>query len=429
VENRRLRGRQFLLCLFFCLLAPYSIHAQSEDGPRPVPGDELTLKVAVVGPGDELYFWWGHLGLIIENSLDGTSRFYDYGVFSFENVNFFTNFAFGRLLYTCEVSGTGATLAHYLRTNRDVTLYTLDLPPADKLEVFRFAQWNVRPENKDYYYHHFRDNCATRIRDIIDMAVDGQFKDRYGRAPGRFTLRQHVRRHTWISPFFDWMLNFLMGRGIDTPIFVWDEMFLPSEIGRRIEEFSYVDASGQERRLVSDIETVNRAEKRPGVLDSPPRFWAGELILGLAIALALLFLSNRKEKGRMFLGLGQAIIGLFFGLSGSVLFFMTFFTNHDYTYLNSNLLFVNPLLLGAVPLGLCVAFGKRPERRERAEKFLRLLFTYVSAACFLTILVRVLPGYHQQSQCVQALVLPFSLALSVFPGLVFLLVRRVTGRG
>ncbi|MDR0662977.1 MAG: hypothetical protein LBF80_02720, partial [Spirochaetaceae bacterium] len=60
-------------------------------------GDYLTVKIAVMGPGDALYFWWGHLGLIIEDELSGTSKFYDYGVFSFDSENFFLNFAFGRL--------------------------------------------------------------------------------------------------------------------------------------------------------------------------------------------------------------------------------------------------------------------------------------------------------------------------------------------
>jgi hypothetical protein len=395
----------------------------------PVPGDELTLKVAVIGPGDELYFWWGHLGFIIEDSLAGTSLFYDYGVFSFENVNFFSNFALGRLLYTCEVSGSASNIGYYLMTNRDITLYTLDLPPEVKLAVARFAQWNVRPENKDYYYHHFRDNCVTRIMNIIDMAVEGQFKERYGQAPGRYTLRQHVRRHTWFSPVMDWLLNFWMGQDIDRPVTVWDEMFLPSEIGRRIAEFSYRDPEGIQRPLASNIQTVNLAENRPAVLETPPRFWIRELLAGLLLALLVLFVSRPKKRpagepagggsppdtARRFLGLFQALAGLLFGLAGLLLFFMAFFTDHDYTYHNSNLLFINPLLLAALPLGLCLAFSKKPERREASRRYLGLLFTYVSLFCAGTIVIRLLPGFYQQNQPVQALVLPISLALSYFP--------------
>jgi hypothetical protein len=416
-----------LWLFLFCI--PVFLFAGEEAAP--IPGDELTLKVAVIGPGDELYFWWGHLGLIIENSLDGTSLFYDYGIFSFENVNFFSNFAFGRLLYTCGVSRSAANIGYYLATNRDITLYTLDLPPEAKLEAARFAQWNVRPENKDYFYHHFRDNCVSRIRDIIDMTTGGQFKEQYGQAPGRYTLRQHVRRHTWFSPIVDWLLNFWMGQGIDSPIAVWDEMFLPSEFGLRIAEFSRRGPDGVSRPLVSNIQVVNRAKNRPGVLDVPPRFWFGDFFAGLLLALVFLFLSYREKQGRVLarrcLGLLQALTGLLFGLAGSLLFFMSFFTDHDYTYHNSNILFVNPLLLAALPLGLCLAFSKKTERRSGARRRLKLLFTYVRVFCLVTIVIRLLPGLYQQNQPVQALILPFSLALSYFPQWLSAALRRIRG--
>jgi hypothetical protein len=382
-------------------------------------GDYLTLKVAVMGPGDELYFWWGHIGLIIEDNTSGQARFYDYGIFSFENENFFANFAFGRLLYSCGVSPVDLNIRVYTRTNRDITLYTLDLPAQKKDEVRRFAERNVLPENRDYYYHHFKDNCATRIRDILDLATDGQFKGRFENAPGRYTLRQHVRRHTWFSPFFDWFLNFLMGQDIDTPMTIWEEMFLPGEIGKRIEDFRYIDSLGTERNLVSSVEILNTARNRPKVLEIPHRQWLWELVLGLFIAAVLIFFiflrKKRPPMGRMLLGLGQSLLGLFFGIAGSVLFFMTFFTNHDYTYHNSNILYINPLLLGIVPLGIIYAVGKNPRKLFWSEQFLKALWTCVFFGGVLSMVIKLFPGFYQQTQVTQALALPFALTLSYVP--------------
>ena len=306
---------------------------------REAPGESLTLKIAVIGPGDELYFWWGHIGLIIEDSRDDTSRFYDYGIFSFDNENFFFNFAFGRLLYSCGVSPTESNFAIYQRTNRDILVYTLDIPPVKREEIRRFAEKNVLPENRNYFYHHFKDNCATRIRDIVDLAVDGQFLESFVEAPGRFTLRKHVRRHTWHDIFMDWILNFWMGQDIDTSITVWEEMFLPSEIGRRIAEFSYTDSSGSSRRLVSSMELLHDAEGRPPVLETPGQQWTGALGIGLLTAALLLGFALLARGGipggRVLFGLGQSVVGLFFGIAGSLLFFLSFFTNHDYTWHNS----------------------------------------------------------------------------------------------
>jgi hypothetical protein len=413
-------GRFLFGLLFFFLISCFlSAPAQAQKAGEGRRGDYLTLKVAVMGPGNELYFWWGHIALIIEDSYTGQNRFYDYGLFSFDNENFFLNFALGRLLYSCGASPAESNLNVYRRTNRDITIYTLDLPPAKREEVWRFAETNILPKNRDYYYHHFKDNCSTRIRDIVDLATGGQFKEKFGEAPGRFTLRQHVRRHTWFAPFSDWLLCFLMGQDIDTQITVWEEMFLPSEVGSRISNFRYTDDAGVERQLVSSVEILNKAINRPAVLDAPRRQWVRELILGLFIAAFFIahktLKANRPRPGEALFGIAQAIAGLFFGIAGIVLFFMTFFTNHDYTFHNSNVLFINPLVFAALPLGLLYAFTRDPAKRLRRGRLLSWLWTYVFIAGILTMAIKLLPFFYQQNQVTQALVLPFALVLSVIP--------------
>lgn len=418
-----------LSLLFFAAAVSLSPQTPTAENLSP-PGDRLTLKVAVMGPGDQLYFWWGHVALVIEDDRTGRAVFYDYGVFSFENEHFFTNFAFGRLLYSCRASPAEGNYREYIRTNRDITLYTLDISPEKREEVRRFAEKNVLPENRDYFYHHFKDNCATRIRDIIDIATDGQFKERYGDAPGRFTLRQHVRRHTWFSPFIDWILNFLMGQDIDAPITVWEEMFLPSEIAGRIKEFRYRDPAGAERTLVLGEEVLNRAQNRPAVLEAPRKQWPRELAVGLGItALLALCMAQRKKRPRLcgvLLGVSQSMLGLVFGVAGSMLFFMTFFTNHDYTYHNSNILYVSPLLFGAVPLGCMLWAGKTVKKRFFAEQLLRALWTYMTFGCILSMVIKLFPGFYQQNQVTQALVLPFALTLSFIPLWIGRLLQRRT---
>jgi hypothetical protein len=397
---------------FFTVLLLTAAFLPAQNSSR--PGDNLTLRIAVMGPGSELYFWWGHIALIIDDKETGQSSFYDYGIFSFETDHFFSNFALGRLIYSCGVSPAWANIEAYIRTNRDVTVYTLDLSPEAKEAVRLFAAGNVLPENRNYYYHHFRDNCSTRIRDIVDLAVGGQFGARYKDAPGRFTLREHVRRHTWFSPFFDWLLNFLMGRDLDVPITVWDEMFLPSEVGNRISEFSYTDSSGAERALVSGKEIVYRSKGRPAVLDAPRRQWPAELAAGTAAALIILVFAfiqtKRPRAGRFLLGASQSILGLFFGGIGLVLFFMTFFTNHDYTFHNSNILFGNPLLLAAVPLGLSYALGRQKGRFSPAF-FLRILWALILLGIIVSMIKNIFPGMRQANLPDELLFLPVVLVL------------------
>ncbi|MDR3122421.1 MAG: DUF4105 domain-containing protein [Treponema sp.] len=382
--------------------------------------DNLTIRISVMGPGDELYFWWGHIALIIEDRAADERRLYDYGLFSFDNDNFFVNFAFGRLLYSCGVSRAASNIAEYILTNRDVVFYTLDLPPETKERVREFAEVNVRPENRNYWYHHFKDNCATRIRNIIDLATGGQFSEAFLNAPGRFTLRQHVRRHTWFNPFMDWFLNFAMGQDIDVPITVWQEMFLPSEIGSRIADFQYRDIYGRERNLVKSIDVIHRSENRPLPLDVPRKQWLGELLLSLCIAafLCLLMAIRERSGARILLGLSQTLLGLFFGVAGFLTCFMSFFTNHDYTYNNMNLFFVNPLLLAAVPLGLLYAFPSDPFRGNFWGFLLKALWSYVAAGAVFSMTLWIIPRFWQRNEPTLALVLPFAAALSFAPDLI-----------
>ncbi|MDR3247597.1 MAG: DUF4105 domain-containing protein [Treponema sp.] len=408
------RRRPLLLPLFF-----FTLFLAAQTPATAQTGDDLTIKVAIMGPGSELYFWWGHIALVIEDNLSGQASFYDYGVFSFDTENFYVNFAMGRLLYSCRASPAEWNYYEYRRNNRDITLYTLDLPPETREEVWRFAEINVRPENRDYYYHHFKDNCSTRIRDIVDLATAGQFKESLGEAPSAFTLRQQVRRHTWFDPFMDWLLNFLMGQEIDVPITAWQEMFLPQAVGDYIQDFRYTNILGVDRKLVSDIEIVNRAVNRPAVLEQPRRQWIRELIFGLCIAGLLLLLRFFKEirpgLGGAVWGAVQGCLGLFFGAAGTVLWFMSFFTNHDYSWHNMNALFVNPLWFAAMVWGFRYAAAPSFGKRDMPELLLKWFWTAAFALCLLTIPIKLLPFFYQQNQVTQAMLLPITFVLSWFP--------------
>jgi hypothetical protein len=410
MHNYNMVKKIILLILLFVIVASSGLFAQ--DG-------NLTLKIAVMGPGNQLYFWWGHIALIIEDSSDNTSYFFDYGIFSFDNDNFFYNFAFGRLLYSCGASLSERNFNVYKRTNRDITVYTLDLPYENKLKVRDFAMFNVLPENRDYYYHHFRDNCSTRIRDIIDLATDGQFKEEFGNMKSDFTLRGHVRRHTYFSPVIDWFLCFLMGQVIDTQITAWEDMFLPSEVGKRIENFWYTGADGNKRKLVSSVEIVSKSEGRPAVLEKPRKQWPIELAFSLvlsAIFYFFFFLQAKNIKaGRVLAGVSMSLCGFVFGIVGLLLYFMNLFTNHDYTYQNTNMIFCTPLLFAAFPFGLCYAITKNQKRRQVYGELLRLIWLLSALGVFISMLIKVLPGFYQDNLTDQMLILPIALTFTLQP--------------
>lgn len=420
-----------LLFFFFAAPLPYTQTAVRPTG-------DLLFKIAVYGPSDEIFIWWGHAALIVENTRWGYSRTFDWGIFEYpSNPNmrdegdlppdpppggadfgFLNDFLKNQVQYYC--TSEYFNLDSYIEEDRDITIYTLDLDDEKKAAILDYAENNVLPENRYYDYHEFQDNCSTRIRDILDIGTGGQLKAWAETVPGRFSIRQHIRRYYWFRPLYDYAFDFLIGRDKDRPITAWEEMFLPVEVARHIQAFRYTDASGAERPLVRSIEIRNASKNRQPILAAPLTVWPYHLVLGMILAALLVSIKMLRKKhprlGRALYGISQSIIGLFFGLSGCVLVFGLYFMQNDYIQQNLTLLFINPLLLLAFPLGILAAINRpRSSALPRAEKCLSILWAALFILGCITILARIIPGLNQQNQSAQALFLPAAGVLGRIP--------------
>jgi hypothetical protein len=318
----------------------------------------------------------------------------------------------GRLWFQVGASPTASELAEYKGVNRSIRIQTLDLAPERRLEMAAFLEWNILPENRTYLYDHYKDNCATRVRDLIDRTVDGQLAKATA-GPGRQTLRQHTRRYTAGHFLMNWLLMFLMSGVIDRPIRQWDEMFLPIEVERDVAGLVYTDPQGVSRRLVSSEAQYYQARGRKGVPEQPPAYWPQALAIGLGLALAGLGLAAwRRRAGaraaRIVSGLYESLLGFLFGLPAAVLAFMSWFTDHTVTYGNRNLLAANPGLLLALPLGIALAAGAR-----RAGKALAALWSLSLLLALLALALQLSPALRQENWLAVAVFLPVQAALAL----------------
>jgi hypothetical protein len=377
--------------------------------------DNLLFKVAVFGPSDDIFIWWGHAGLVVQNLTTGFGRIYDWGIFSFSGESFVRAYALNDIKYRCAVSPSFVDIENYIAEDRDIVMYTLDLDSSKKRAILDYADDNTLPSNCWYIYHQFRDNCSTRIRDLVDMGTGGQFKGDFENAPGRFTFREHMRRFSWYSPFYDWFLGFLLGREIDRNINRWEEMYLPVELGRNIADYRYIDDTGAWRKLVSGVEIVNETKNRTAVLEAPrsqiPRTLAAGLAIAALLALIRLLRTKRPLAGRALMGISHSVAALVLGIAGSVLFFASRVPERDYMRSNINLLYANPLVLAVIPLGIIAALGVKFS--PCAERCLRIWWRYVCAACVVSALLNLLPFLRQDNWPTLAHVLPAALVLSL----------------
>jgi hypothetical protein len=378
-------------------------------------GNHLTIKLLTIGPGDPVYLWYGHTALIVEDALRDSETLYDYGIFDFAQDNFYRNFAMGRLIYGVAASPAWFRIQLAEREKRSVSIAVLDLPPESRFKLSEFLRENVQPGNNTYLYHHYYDNCSTRIRDVIDMAVDGQFKLWAEGIDGSMSYREHIRRFSGSHFFMDWVLNFLQSGVIDKPIRRWDDMFLPSELEKALLDFSFTDSDGKKRAIVSSYAVLNPAAERTDPPLQPSAHWpwaAGLSVTAGGIGLFLYFRYTRagKKGWRIAYGLYSGLSGLFLSILGLVLLFMMLFTDHDVTFWNENILLASPLQGWAGLLGIRIALGK-----GRNTRLQRILFSIQGLTGTGLIFAKLLfpHFFHQQNWLTIMLIVPAALIMGI----------------
>jgi hypothetical protein len=143
--------------------------------------EDLSVSLVTFGPGDDLPSWWGHTALVVEDARLGHGRLYNYGMFDF-STGFVHKFVQGRLEFWVGEASVRGTYELYKQLDRDVRIQVLNLSPEQAAKAAQALALNVRPESREYLYHHYHDNCSTRPRDIIDQAFGGALKEARRRA-------------------------------------------------------------------------------------------------------------------------------------------------------------------------------------------------------------------------------------------------------
>ncbi|MBT3272686.1 MAG: DUF4105 domain-containing protein, partial [Spirochaetales bacterium] len=372
--------------------------------------EDLEIQLVTIEPGDELYSWWGHSAIVVTDTRLGESRFYNYGLFSFEQESFFTNFAMGKLLFEVGAYPTLPALESYKRQNREIRIQTLNIPAKTKLETARFLENNILPENKQYLYDHYFENCSTRLRDILNIASGGRLKDVSTESAG-YTFREITRRFSGSHFLEDTLLMFLMSGVIDEPMTEWQTMFLPVELELLLDETMVTNEEGQTVPFVNDKITWFRSEGRDSVpsraRSAVPASIGIGLGMGLLTTLAFILFRKRRTGAHVFFGAASMLAGIVIGIPGLLLCFMALFTDHNVTFWNENLFFANPLTFLALPLGIAAVSGAR-----WGKKLLAWLWIGLTAVFLLYLILKIIPAFNQQNWNVIALLLPLYGALA-----------------
>jgi hypothetical protein len=321
----------------------------------------LKIAILTLTPGSDLFARFGHTAILVEDGARHTV--YNYGAYNGHDPAIVSQFLVGEVPYYLSVGDYESFLRQYAA--RTITGQWLALDEAEARRLADFLAWNARPENSVYRYDWFRNNCTTKTRDAVDRALDGVWRARASREPGRRSLRQILRRALFTLPSVHLTFSIGLNARVDAPLSRWDEMAMPDTLMEGLRATRRLDG----RPLVAGEwewrGPAPRAKVEPG--------W---LVPALAAALLLLLCAGAFGSGRLARALGG--IGLFaWSLTAGFLgtwMFVWLFLPYDDARWSANLIAWAPLWLALTPSGIACARGRLSfEGRMRAWRLIEIV--------------------------------------------------------
>ena len=356
------------------------------------------IGVVTMGPGEIFWERFGHDAIVVQDPLTGSQTSYNFGYFDLAEDGFIGRFIKGQMQYMLVALPLQDDLVYYRDVGRGASLQWLDIAPSQARSLAAALAENARPENARYRYDYFTDNCATRVRDALDNALDGLLhRQLQGRSRGD-TYRSESLRLASPDP---WMwLGFDLGLGpsSDRPLSRWQQGFLPRHLADDLREIRHPDG----RPLVhEEIELLPQRQTAEPVA-SPRSVWPW-LLAGCVVAIAILMLAPHRPR----LLAGVALpFWITCGALGLVLLLGWAFTEHQAMWANRNLMLLNPLCLLLLPGGWALLRGRQPSVR------FRMLLLVVAGIAVLACLPLWLQAWPQRNGHWIALLLPIHAALA-----------------
>jgi hypothetical protein len=373
-----------------------------------IPGSSLRVFLLTIGRGDAIWERFGHNALWVQDQASGWEAAYNWGIFSFDQVGFIPRLIRGTMLYKMAPYHPDSTLEDARRADRPVWIQELALTPAQRWKLLTFVEWNARPENRDYRYDYYRDNCSTRVRDALDRVLGGAIRAAAEGSPTAHSYRWHTRRLLRDVPLAYVGIQLVLGPRADRPLSAWEESFLPIRLMEELRAVRVPDQTGGLRPLVVQEGSL-LGSTRPPEPSRPPFALPWFLAAGMLWATGLVAMGRRASGvGRLpgwlafAAGAGWAVVAF---LVGTLLLGAWALTDHTFWYSNLNLLQMNP---AALPLAWAfTAFA----RQRPFPRWGRTLAATLGVVSVLGCILSLLPGLGQENGEILAFTVPVNLGV------------------
>ena len=356
------------------------------------------IGIITMEPGEQFWERFGHDAILVEEPTSGRALSYNFGFFDMSEPGFVGNFIRGYMRYYLVALPADEDLSSYRDEGRGVSVQWLDLDAEQARRLAQALAINARPENARYRYLYYTDNCATRVRDALDRALDGQLKKQLvGRSQGN-TYRSESVRLAWPAKWMAFGFHLGMSGYGDRPLSRWEEAFIPMRLRDSLREIKRADG----RPLVASEQILlpHRLSLPPAEM---PRWRVPALFIGLALGLLISWSGTRSPRVLAALALPFWLLA---ALTGSVMLYLWIGTDHVAGHGNENILLFSPLCLLLLPGAWRLLRG-----RDGGCHFRILLWLVAASAAFAGFL-KFLPFRPQQNVEWVVLLLPIHLALA-----------------
>ena len=298
----------------------------------------MRVSLVTFYPGSEPHNIWGHSEIRVQQG--PVDLYFNYGVFDFQAPAFMWRFMMGETDYMCQpVPRFYATVG---MEERRMVEQELNLTQDRAIAVRDFLWNNAQPENCTYRYKFLSDNCSTRPRDILEMAAgEGLRYPAMGdtTVTYRDILAHYCRNYAWER----FGIDLVLGWDVDTVLDQRATMFIPMLLmdavaGATIQTDSvaipFVKAT-----------TVPIDKSTEGNVRPPTPWYLSPMAFALIVLVLTLLVTCRDWRVKDVSRWLDTVLFTAGGLAGCLLFFLIFFSTHEATSPNINIVWLNPLLL------------------------------------------------------------------------------------
>ena len=308
--------------------------------------EDYTVSILTIGPGNSLNDSFGHSAIRVQSKTKKYDLVFNYGIYDYNDPRFYSNFIKGYLKYSLGVSYFENFKSSYIANDRYIKEQVLSLPNDLKEKLVDKLIFNSKPENKDYFYDYFNNNCSTVIKDIIKgLLSQYDYHNTYESATSnkdsyRSLIYENINKNSWGSLGIDICLGSYIDQQIDSE----KNTFLPEYLFEYLNS-SYYSYSNNDKKIekVKLIENIIFINKVKDVEKSTFNIFLTSPLFVFILIFTALFLLNYRNKENKKIHLALESIHILTSFIGCLLLFLWFFTDHTTAAFNYNLLWANPI--------------------------------------------------------------------------------------